>query len=161
MILDGNLSDKVFRLDGENKCYTSQLNSYSHRVSFPTLFSHADILSDLNALVMNYLITVGYPQSAISFAQESNTSMPSTVSTSEIEERQLIRDLILQGRVWEAMKAVNDIDPAVSQNNLPPLSPPFVPSTMIQTCSCTTRIRIRLYCLFRTRAEKHTYQSSI
>ncbi|GAB7362681.1 hypothetical protein MBLNU230_g2990t1 [Neophaeotheca triangularis] len=67
--------------------------------------------SEMNAIVMNYLVTEGYPTAAAKFAQETNFTAP--VDTESIEERVRVRDLIHTGKIDEAIELINEIDPAI------------------------------------------------
>ncbi|BFZ59605.1 hypothetical protein YB2330_000619 [Saitoella coloradoensis] len=65
--------------------------------------------SDLNQLVMNYLIIEGYQSAAIKFAQEANIT-PS-IDLDSINERMVIRQAIHRGDVQEAIERINELDP--------------------------------------------------
>ncbi|ODQ53809.1 hypothetical protein SAICODRAFT_29801 [Saitoella complicata NRRL Y-17804] len=65
--------------------------------------------SDLNQLVMNYLIIEGYQSAAIKFAQEANIT-PS-IDLDSINERMVIRQAIHRGDVQGAIERINELDP--------------------------------------------------
>ena len=81
------------------------------------------LCSDINWVIMDYLVSEGYPGAAEKFAQETN--LPSPVDNDSIRERVQIRNAIHAGRVDEAIEMVNEIDPEVS----PSASLPLLPST--------------------------------
>lgn len=79
-----------------------------------TYFTRASLhtpRSDLNALVLNYLIVEGYKPAAEAFAAESG--LTTGVKLASIDDRMQIRDAIEKGRVDEAVERVNDLDPDV------------------------------------------------
>jgi hypothetical protein len=65
----------------------------------------------MNALVLDYLVVEGFADAAISFARE--TGQPADIDQSLIQERMDIRDAIEEGRVEEAVRRVNELDPEV------------------------------------------------
>lgn len=68
--------------------------------------------SDLNALIYDYLVIEGFSDAAVEFARE--TGLPSEVDEASIRERMEIREAVEEGRVEEAVKRVNELDPEVS-----------------------------------------------
>jgi hypothetical protein len=93
--------------------------------------------SDLNKLVLDYLIIEGYRDAALSFAQElqdpdqqpivgadDGQTRPTTSSSlfpggdlfdfDSIHERMLIREAVESGRVDQAVRRVNELDSEVS-----------------------------------------------
>ena len=67
--------------------------------------------SDLNALVFDYLVVEGFSDAAVEFARE--TGLPVDVDQASIQERMRIRDAVEDGRVEEAVRRVNELDPEV------------------------------------------------
>ncbi|KAI9502432.1 hypothetical protein GGI25_004715 [Coemansia spiralis] len=65
--------------------------------------------SDLNQLIMNYLIIEGYKDAAEKFSEESG--LHSTVDLGSIEERMQIRFAIQNGDIKAAIERVNDLNP--------------------------------------------------
>ncbi|KAH0844346.1 hypothetical protein AYO21_00816 [Fonsecaea monophora] len=65
--------------------------------------------SDVNNLVMDYLITEGYPSAAEKFAAEANIQ-PRT-DFSYIQERVQIRESIHRGDLQAAIELINDLNP--------------------------------------------------
>jgi len=65
--------------------------------------------SDINTLVMNYLIIEGYPSAALKFAQEANISPQ--LDLQSIHERNQICTAINEGNVQSAIEMINDICP--------------------------------------------------
>jgi hypothetical protein len=69
-------------------------------------------LSDLNALVFEYLLIEGFSEAAVEFARE--TGLPHDIDHAMIQERMGIREAVEDGRVEEAVRRVNELDPEVS-----------------------------------------------
>ena len=67
--------------------------------------------SDLNAIIMNYLISEGYPSAAQKFAHEANIAPMHDVNT--VEERVAIRVAIHGGDIQTALEKINEINPQV------------------------------------------------
>lgn len=74
--------------------------------------------SDLNAVVMDYLISEGYPSAAHKFASEANIQPTSAVDS--IQERVAIREAIFRGDIQSAIERINELNPMVR----PPFSLP-------------------------------------
>jgi hypothetical protein len=68
--------------------------------------------SDLNRLIMDYLVIEGYKSAAEQFSQEAD--LPSPVDFDSIEARMNIREALQRGDVEDAITLVNDLDPEVS-----------------------------------------------
>ncbi|XP_063901876.1 glucose-induced degradation protein 8 homolog [Zophobas morio] len=66
---------------------------------------------DLNLLVLNYLVTEGYKDSAVNFMQEAG--IPSKNDIAFIERRKQIRNSIQNGDVKTAVEILNDLDPEI------------------------------------------------
>lgn len=81
--------------------------------------------SDLNRLIMDYLVIEGYKSAAEHFSSEAN--LPSSVDFNTIESRANIRDALQRGDVENAITLVNDLDPEVR------LSFPSIPSVQDYT----------------------------
>lgn len=73
------------------------------------------MISDLNTLVMNYLIIEGYKSAAVKFAQEANISPQ--VDLESIQERVEIRNAIHRGDIQAAVERINELYPEVSLDN--------------------------------------------
>ncbi|KAK9446602.1 CTLH/CRA C-terminal to lish motif domain-containing protein [Limtongia smithiae] len=71
--------------------------------------------SNLNALVMNYLIIEGYQSAATKFAQEANIT--ANVALDSIEDRMKIRAAIHAGDIQDAIERINDLDPELLDTN--------------------------------------------
>lgn len=54
----------------------------------------------------------GFSDAAISFARE--TGLPADIDSAMIQERMDIREAVEEGRVEEAVRRVNELDPEVS-----------------------------------------------
>lgn len=70
------------------------------------------ISSDINWVIMDYLVSEGYPGAAEKFAQETNLCRPTDIEG--IRERVRIRNAIHSGKIEEAIGMINEIDPEVS-----------------------------------------------
>ena len=70
--------------------------------------------SDINWVIMDYLVSEGYPGAAEKFAQETN--MDPAADMESIRERVAIRNAIHAGKIDEAIEAVNEVDPEVSES---------------------------------------------
>ncbi|WWC60679.1 uncharacterized protein I303_103255 [Kwoniella dejecticola CBS 10117] len=73
---------------------------------------------DLNSLVFDYLLIEGYSEAAVEFARE--TGLPADVDHEKVQERMEIRQAVEDGRVEEAVRRVNELDPEILDTN-PPL----------------------------------------
>jgi len=67
---------------------------------------------DINNLIMDYLISEGYPSAAKRFAFEAN--IQPQVDSESITERVEIRNLIYAGDIQSAIEKINDLNPQVS-----------------------------------------------
>ncbi|KAK5118183.1 hypothetical protein LTR85_008163 [Meristemomyces frigidus] len=67
--------------------------------------------SDINWVIMDYLVSEGYPGAAEKFAQETN--LPSPVDNASIRDRVRVRSAIHSGNVKEAIQMLNEIDPDI------------------------------------------------
>ncbi|KAJ2174895.1 hypothetical protein GGF45_004001, partial [Coemansia sp. RSA 551] len=67
--------------------------------------------SDLNQLIMNYLIIEGYKDAAEKFSEESG--LTSSVDLGSIEERMQIRFAVQNGDIRSAIERVNDLNPDI------------------------------------------------
>lgn len=76
------------------------------------------LCSDLNRLVMDYLVLEGYQAAAEEFSKEANVCPP--VDFSSIETRMTIREAVQRGDVEEAIELVNDLNPEVRNMLLSP-----------------------------------------
>ncbi|OQN97366.1 hypothetical protein B0A48_16430 [Cryoendolithus antarcticus] len=66
--------------------------------------------SSINSIIMDYLISEGFPGAAEKFAQETNLSQAQGFDSQGIRERVQIRNAILTGNVEEAIEFINDVD---------------------------------------------------
>lgn len=78
------------------------------------LISYFD--SDLNSVIMDYLISEGYPIAAQKFALEAN--IQPKVDFDSIRERVEIRNAIYGGDIQSAVEKINELNPQVSHNFL-------------------------------------------
>lgn len=63
-------------------------------------------------MIMDYLVSEGYPGAAEKFAQETNICQPTDIEG--IRERVKIRSAVHLGRIDEAVSLINEVDPEVS-----------------------------------------------
>ena len=81
----------------------------------PALADHSfSLRSDINWVIMDYLVSEGYPGAAEKFAQETNLCQPADIEG--IRERVRIRSAIHSGRINDAIDMVNGIDSEVSES---------------------------------------------
>lgn len=71
------------------------------------------MISDVNNLIMDYLITEGYPSAAEKFAAEANIQPQANISG--IQERVQIRESIHRGDLQMAIELINELNPDVSR----------------------------------------------
>ena len=79
--------------------------------------------SDINWVIMDYLVSEGYPGAAEKFAQETNLCQPADIQS--ISERVRIRNAIHAGRIDEAIALINEVDPEVSTRSTSFLAAPL------------------------------------
>jgi hypothetical protein len=84
--------------------------------------------SDLNRLVMDYLVIEGYKTAAEEFSKEASLAPP--VDLDSIETRMSIREAVQRGEVEEAIAKVNDLDSDVSISHSHVFSPQGPPSRL-------------------------------
>lgn len=68
--------------------------------------------SDINSVIMDYLISEGYPSAAQKFALEAN--IQPKVDVESIEGRVEIRNAIYGGDIQTAVEKINEMNPQVS-----------------------------------------------
>jgi glucose-induced degradation protein 8 len=66
---------------------------------------------DINNLIMDYLVTEGYPSAARKFATEANIQPKADFES--INERVEIRDSIHRGDLQTAIEKINELNPQV------------------------------------------------
>ncbi|KAK2766735.1 hypothetical protein FQN54_006049 [Arachnomyces sp. PD_36] len=71
--------------------------------------------TDMNLLVMNYLVTKGYPCTVKNFAAEANIKLDGGADS--IEERVEIRNAIHSGDIQSAIEKINELDPQILDEN--------------------------------------------
>jgi LisH len=76
----------------------------TRRLTFP-------VDRDINNLIMDYLVTEGYPSAAQKFATEANIQPKADLES--IKERVEIRDLIHRGDLQTAIEKINELNPQV------------------------------------------------
>ncbi|KAL4980853.1 CTLH/CRA C-terminal to lish motif domain-containing protein [Aspergillus desertorum] len=70
--------------------------------------------NDMNRLVMDYLVTNGYPAAAQKFALEANIQ---PVDVESIQERVEIRTAIYSGNIQAAIEKINELNPQILDEN--------------------------------------------
>ncbi|KAF4637716.1 hypothetical protein G7Y89_g360 [Cudoniella acicularis] len=70
--------------------------------------------SDINALILDYLTTEGYPSAAAKFSKEAN--LRPQQEEDSVRARQQIQHSIHLGRIQDAIDALNDLEPQVSDS---------------------------------------------
>lgn len=75
----------------------------------------------MNALILDYLTVGGYSRAAASFAAEANLDPQQDHESMRI--RQGIQNAIHDGKIHEAIQALNDMDPEVNHFPFPVLLP--------------------------------------
>ena len=94
----------------------------------PSSFHYRDValelwanvpISDINSLILDYLVMEGYPKAAEKFSKEAN--LQEQQEDSEIAERREIQDHIHNGDIEAAIVGLNQLDPEVG---FPSLSSP-------------------------------------
>jgi hypothetical protein len=73
--------------------------------------------SDINALILDYLTTEGYPSAAARFSKEAN--LRPQQEEESVKARQQIQHSIHLGSIQEAIDALNELDPQVSELHCP------------------------------------------
>jgi len=68
-------------------------------------------LRDINFVVMDYLVSEGYPRAAEKFAKEANIQLP--LEEESIQSRVEIRQAIHAGDIDTAVTKINDLNPQV------------------------------------------------
>ncbi|KAJ1504754.1 hypothetical protein HMI56_001473, partial [Coelomomyces lativittatus] len=71
--------------------------------------------TQLNKLILNYLVIEGYKDAAEQFCQEAELSIP--VDLVSIDDRMQIRNAVQSGNIDEAIAKVNDLDPEILDTN--------------------------------------------
>jgi hypothetical protein len=72
--------------------------------------------SDINALILDYLTTEGYPSAAAKFSKEAN--LRPQQEEESVKARRQIQHSIHSGNIQEAVDALNELEPQVSQSNI-------------------------------------------
>lgn len=86
------------------------------------LVSNKFLYSYLNAVIMDYFISEGYPSAAQKFAVEAN--IQPRLDDESVQQRVEIRNAIYGGDIQSAIEKINELNPQVS-----PLHGLFTPHT--------------------------------
>lgn len=70
---------------------------------------------DMNQLVMNFLILEGYKEGALKFEKESG--IKAEIDHAQIDARIKIRKLILDGKIEEALREINELNSEILDLN--------------------------------------------
>jgi hypothetical protein len=70
-----------------------------------------DVHRDINFVIMDYLVSEGYPRAAEKFAKEANIQVP--LEEESIQARVEIRQAIHAGDIDTAITMINDLNPQV------------------------------------------------
>merc|ERR1712169_13000 len=92
------------RTPGDAKMAAATAHPFERRVAETHISK-----SDVNNLIMDYLITEGYPSAAEKFAAEANIQPKADLSC--IQERVQIRDSIHRGDLQAAIELINELNP--------------------------------------------------
>lgn len=68
--------------------------------------------SDINALILDYLTTEGYPSAAAKFSKEAN--LRPRQEEESMKARRAIQHSIHMGSIQDAIEALNELEPQVS-----------------------------------------------
>lgn len=71
--------------------------------------------TDMNRLVMNYLVTEGFKEAAEKFQIEAG--LTPTIELNSLDDRILIREAVQDGRIDEAIHLVNELHPNLLDND--------------------------------------------
>jgi len=71
--------------------------------------------SDINALILDYLTTEGYPSAAAKFSKEAN--LRPNQEEESVKARQKIQHSIHLGSIQDAIEALNELEPQVLDSN--------------------------------------------
>ncbi|TGO33060.1 hypothetical protein BHYA_0269g00030 [Botrytis hyacinthi] len=97
----------------------SRLNTFESSLSHTAFEKRVDnvkpMKSDINALILDYLTTEGYPSAAARFSKEAN--LKPQQAEEFVKARQAIQHSIHLGSIQDAIDAVNELDPQVLENN--------------------------------------------
>ena len=118
-IINGNLSELP---DESKNCMYYLMLCLANPFMFCCVRStYIGPTSDLNRLIMDYLVIEGYKVSAEEFSQEAGLSPP--VDFESIEGRMNIREALQRGDVEDAITRVNDLNPEVCPSSWLPFAP--------------------------------------
>ncbi|RDW69585.1 hypothetical protein BP6252_08605 [Coleophoma cylindrospora] len=73
------------------------------------------IKSDINALILDYLTTAGYPSAAANFSKEAN--LRPHQEEESVKARRSIQHSIHMGSIQEAIEALNELEPQVLEGD--------------------------------------------
>jgi len=76
--------------------------------------------SDINALILDYLTTEGYPSAAAKFSKEAN--LRPQQEEESVKARRQIQHSIHSGNIQEAVDALNELEPQVGQSTTTAIS---------------------------------------
>jgi len=79
---------------------------------------------DINYVIMNYLVSEGFPNSARSFSKEANI-VHEPEDDELIQTRVDIKNAIHAGNIQDAIEMINELNPEVSSSS--PIIPQLLP----------------------------------
>lgn len=100
---------KTYNLTSDS--HFSPLKLCAMKFKTPLARTDTSVYRDINNIVMDYLITEGYPLAARSLAVEAN--MQPKTDFESIHERVEIRDSIHKGDLQTAIEKINELNPQV------------------------------------------------
>ena len=120
---------KITHAENINNCLSDLLSFVKNIMS---LAKHSNKLkltmevihSDINALILDYLTTEGYPSAAAKFSKEAN--LRPHQEEESVKARQAIQHSIHLGSIQDAIEALNELEPQVGPYTF--LSFPFTSS---------------------------------
>ncbi|KAJ3167057.1 hypothetical protein HDU88_002394 [Geranomyces variabilis] len=128
-IVESNFGQSEFKFDIDHHYKEEKARIWSeiNAMPLPTLSAptdeQADASSDINQLILSYLIHHGYSETAATF-QKDTASMRASPGTAvvpfdkeDIRKRQLIRDHIVEGDIDEAVMLLDEFYPTILAQN--------------------------------------------
>ncbi|KAI4206000.1 MAG: hypothetical protein LQ348_001121 [Seirophora lacunosa] len=105
-----SIAERIWQTSSTTSTATPSKLSFERRVEDVKLSK-----SDLNTVVMDYLISEGYPSAAQKFASEANIHPTSGVNS--IQERIEVREAIHSGDIQNAIERINELNPLLLERD--------------------------------------------
>ncbi|KRT82546.1 hypothetical protein AMK59_3467, partial [Oryctes borbonicus] len=94
----------------------TEISSVSSKEEWIRLLDSKELnRTNMNKLIMNYLVTEGFKEAAEKFQQESGICPP--VELNSLDDRIRIREAIISGRMQEATALINQLHPELLDND--------------------------------------------